>query len=102
MNTTSWAVSLISVLSTKAMLKAAHDFNLNLMLKVSLVLSEKSFVLRETVKREKLVCSTKYFFSGYAYSVNIVKQFLMNYPSPKGFPFSVIDSHNLKLRFVTR
>ena len=79
MNMTSRAVSLMSVLSSKARLKAAHDFNL--CFEVSLILSERSFVMYETVIREILVCSTKSFFSGHAFSVNIVKQFIMNSPS---------------------
>ena len=64
MSVTSRAVSLMSVLSSKAILKAAHDFNLSI--KVSFILSERSFVLRETVKRDRLVCSTICFFSGHA------------------------------------
>ena len=97
MNMTSWAVSLMSVLSSKGRLKAAHDFNLSC--KVSLILFEISFVLRETVKRERLVCANRCFFSGHAYSVNIVKQFLLNFPSPKRFPYSAINLHNLRLSF---
>ena len=85
----------MSVLSSKGRLKTAHDVNLSL--KVSLVLSERSFVLCERVKHERLVCCNKCFFPGHAYSVNIVKQFFMNSPTPKGFHFSAIDSHNLKL-----
>ena len=95
MNATSRAVSLISVLTSKARLMAEHDSNLAL--KVSLVLAERSFVQREAVMCERLVCSTKYFFSGLVCSVNIVKQFLMNSPSPKGFSSYAIGSHNLKL-----
>ena len=64
MNKTSRAVSLMSVLPSKTRLKAAHDFNLSF--KVSLILSERSFVLRETVKRQRLVCPNKCFFSGRA------------------------------------
>ena len=56
---------------------------------------------RETEKRKRLVCSTKFYLSGHAYSVNIAEQFLINFPSPKGFPFSAIDSHNLNLGLVT-
>ena len=67
-NMTSWAVPLMSELSPKARLKATHDFNLSF--KVSFMLSERSFVLSETVKRNRLVCSSKCFFSGRAYSVN--------------------------------
>ena len=78
---------------------AAHDFNLSF--EVSLILCERSFVLCVTVKLKRLVCSTKCFISGHAYSVNVVRQFLLNSLSPKGFPFSAIDSHNLKLSFVT-
>jgi len=89
----------MSVLSSKARLKASHDFNLSF--KVSVILSERSFVLCETVMRERLVCSTKYFFSGHAYSVNIVKKFLINSMSLKGFPFSAIHSQSLKLSSVT-
>ena len=95
MNMTSRAASLMSVLSSKVRLKAAHNFSLSL--KVYSVLSERSFVLREAAKRERLARSTKCFFSGHAYSVNIVKQLLMNSLSPKGFAFSAIVSHNLKL-----
>ena len=47
-----------------------------------------------------LVCSANCFISGHAYSVNIVEQCLMNSPSLKGFPFSAIDSTNLKHSFV--
>ena len=43
--------------------------------KGSLMLSERTFVLRETVKRVRLVCFSNCFFSGNAYSVNIVRQF---------------------------
>ena len=99
MNVTSKAVSLMSVLSSKAILKAAHDFNISF--KVSFILSQRSVVLREIVKRNRLVISTKCFFYRHAYLANIVKQFFINFPSPKNFPFSVIDSHNLKLSFVT-
>ena len=99
MKMTSWAVLLMSVLSSKARLKASHDFNLSF--KVSLTLSERSFVLCETEKRERLLCSTKCFFSEHAYSVNIVKQFLIYSLSLKGFPFSAIHSQSLKLSFVT-
>ena len=70
-NMTSWAVSLMSVISPKARLKAAH--NVNLSFEAYLILSEISFVLREAVLRERLVCSTKYFNSEHAYSVNIVE-----------------------------
>ena len=107
MSVTSRAVSLMSVLSSKARLEAAHDFILSFI--VFLISSERSFVLRETVKRKRLG-STKCFFSGHAYcifmqftcilhaySVNIAKQLLINSPSSKSFPFNAIDSHNLKL-----
>ena len=96
---TDWTVSHISVLSFKARQNAAHDFYLYF--KISLLLIERSFLRRETVMRERLACSTKCFFFGHAYSVNNVKQFLMNSPSPKDFPFSVIDLHNFKLSLVT-
>ena len=56
MNKTSRAVSLMSLLSYKARLKAAHNFNLSF--EVLLILFERSFALHETEKREKLVCST--------------------------------------------
>ena len=71
MNMTSWAVSFMSVLSSSARLKAAYDLCISF--NVSLILSERSFVLRETVKRERPVYSTISFFSGHSYSVNIVK-----------------------------
>ena len=93
-----WVVSIMSVLSSKARLKAAHVINLSY--KVSSLLSETSFVLRETVRHERLVCSTKYIFSGHAYSVNLVKQSLMNSPTLKGLTFTSIDSLNLKHNFV--
>ena len=64
-NMTSRAVSFMSVLSSKGRLKAARDLSLSF--KVSLILSERSFALRETAKRERLVFSTKCFLSGYAY-----------------------------------
>ena len=72
-----------------------HDLDLSF--KVSLILSERSFVLRENEKRNRLVCSTNCLFYGHAYSLNIVEQILMNSPSPKGFLFTAIDSHKLKL-----
>ena len=90
---------LMSVLSSKVKLKASLDFNLSF--KISLILSERSFILHETVKQERVICSTKCLYSGHAYSVNIVKQFLINSPSVKGFPFFAIHSQNLKLSFVT-
>ena len=48
MKMTSWAVSLMLVLSSKARLKASHNFNVSF--KISLILSERSFVLHKTVK----------------------------------------------------
>ena len=75
----------MSVHSSKARLKAAYDFDLSF--KVSSILLERLFGLRETVRRKRLVCSTKCFFSGHAFSVNIVKQFLRNSLSLKDFPF---------------
>ena len=89
MNLTCWAVSLMSVISSKARLMAAYDFHFSL--KVYFLLSEKTFVLHETVKHDKLVCSNKCFFSGHAYSVNTVEQFFISFLSPKSFPFSAID-----------
>ena len=74
MSVTSRAVSRMSVLSSNTRLKAAHSFNLSL--KASLILSKRSFVLHETVKRERLVCSAKCFFPGLAYSVNISQTIL--------------------------
>ena len=64
MTMTSRAVSLMSVLSSKTRLEAANNFNLSF--KVSLILAERSFVLRETVKCRRLVYSMKCFFSGHA------------------------------------
>ena len=95
---TSSAVSQMSVLSSKTRLKASHNFNLSF--KVSLMLYKRLFILNETVKRKRLVCSSKCFFSGHAYSVNIVQHYLINSPSVKGFPFYVIHSQSLKLTFV--
>ena len=54
MKMTSWAVSLMSVLSSKVRLKVSHNFNLSF--NFSLILSESSFILRMIVKRERLVC----------------------------------------------
>ena len=84
MNMTSLAVTYVCAV-IKARLKAAHNFNLSL--KATIILSERSFVQREIVERKKLVYFIKCFFSGHEYSVNIVKQFFMNSPSPRGFPF---------------
>ena len=98
MNMTSWAVSRMSVPSCKTRLIAAHDFYLSF--KASLILSEKSFDLREIVKREYLVCSTTCFSSGHAYSVNIVKQFFINSLSNKGTPFLLL-TQNSKLSSIT-
>ena len=63
------------------------------------MLSERSLVLHTTVNLEKLVCSAKCFFSGHAYSVNIVKQFLINSLSLKGFPFFYHWFTKLKTQF---
>ena len=57
---TSWAVSLKSVVSSEARLKASDDFNLSF--KISLILSERSFVLHKTVKREKVNLLSQMFF----------------------------------------
>ena len=98
MNITSRAVLPMSVLSSKSRLMAVYDFYLAL--NVFLIISERLFGLRETAKRQRLVCSNKCFFSGHAYSMNTVKQFHTYSPSSKGFPVSAIDSYNLRLSFV--
>ena len=93
MKMTSWAVSLTS------------DWKLHtisITFKISLISSERSFVLRKTVKQERLVCSAKcFFFLRACIFCEYCQTISINSPSLKGFHFSAIDSQSLKLSFVT-